>query len=514
MRFTEFNQIDEAILLESRGLASRKVGDVFTSNGGEDMTFQGIEFYPQTGKFEDPEELAAEIDNAENEFGIITWLNNPPKTGGFGVVSFETKKGDIKHYGRFFKVVKAMHDQMSWSNKDIPGYGLASKAGVKETAGMQPSDVLTQNDNNTPATIVKQIGAKFGKDHILTKVAAAVARGKKFPIKIPAQEGLSFEAYRDYFSEMLHPIALMKHTTSGNASEAEQQFLPGSSFAECSISFSTSKTEGLSDSILVNPEGQNIKVSSKGKSGGAQASIKNLTDAIHELKNPKLIKKHKEIIDLIDTVTSAGAKEAPSELAIHYKMINPKEAGLITRMATLVDSGKLNHKKVLKGGYLTKRLQKIYENRVAKDASKVNPHAHMVAALAFLVSDHINNKSTFSKSASEILNHAGLVTVDTKAKETSKEWIIEDFESKFPGESITGVLLSAQKNYSSTMFRGNFTFKILKNNANPKVFADVKPDDAPDKKKAPKKKAAKKSLSAASGGTKKPAKGTTQRSKR
>jgi len=505
MRFREFN-----ILTEARGLASRTIGDKFESDGAEDMSFEGIAFYPQSGKFETPEELADEIENAEYEYGAIIWLNQVPKSGGFGVVSFETKNGGVVHYGRFFKIIKAMHDQMAWPNKDIPGYSLATKSGAKETAGMQPSDVLTQTDNLTPASIVKQIAVKFGKNNPLTKVAASVARGKKFPITILKQEGLSFEAFRDYFCEMLHPIALMKHTTTGNAVEAEKQFLPGSSFAECSISFSTSKTEGLSDSILVNPTGQNVKVSSKGKSGGAQAGVKNLTDAIHELKDPKLVRKHKDIIELIDRITTAGAKEAPSELAMHYKMINQKEAGLVTRLQTMVNSG-LTHKQVLKGGYLTKRLQKIYANRNAKDPSKVNPHAHMVAALAFLVSDYINSKTTFGKSAANILNNAGLVTVDTKAKETAKEWILEDFVSKFPGDSITGVLLSAQKNYASTTFRGNFTFKILKNNADPKAFADVKMDKAPDVKKKPKKK----KLSAASGGTKKPAKkGTTQRSKR
>jgi len=504
MRFNEF----KPILAESRGLASRKIGDVFVSDGGPDLTFTGIDFYPQSGSFEE-EELISEIEAAEYEHGEIIWLNNKPKTGGFGVVGFDNPKGDPVYYGRFFKMVKAMHDGMAWNNKDIPGYSLATKSGAKETAGMQPSDVLTSFDDLTPASIVKQIGAKFGNDHVLTMVAGAVTRGKQFPIKFPAPDGLSFEAFRDYFCEMLHPIALMRHTTTGNAEEAEEQFLPGSTFAACKISFSTSKTEGLSDSILINPTGQNVKVSSKGNSGGAQASVKNLTDAIHELQNPKLIKKHKDIIDLIDRITTAGAKEAPSELAMYYKMINQKEAGLVTRLQPMVNAG-TTHEEILKGGYLTKRLQKIYNDRVARDPSKVNPHAHMVAALAFLTGDYVNNKTTFSQSASEILNNAGLVTVDTKAKETKGEWVIENFESKFPGDSITGVLLSAQKNYASTTFRGNFTFKILKNNANPKVFADVKP------KSEPKKKPAKKKLSANQGGAKKKTikKGTTQRGKR
>jgi hypothetical protein len=475
------------------------------------MSFGSIEFFPASGKLEN-EELIAAVEQAESEYGNITWLNKMPKTGGFGVVSFDLPGGGVANYGRFFQVIKAMHDQMSWTNKDIPGYSLDTKSGAKETAGMQPSDVLTHPNDNSPASVVKQIIHKFGKTHVLSKFAIAVLKGQSFPIRFPkSNDDLSFEGFRDYFCEMLHPISLMKGTASGNAHEAEAQFLPGSSFADCSISFSTSKTEGLSDSILVNPNGQNIKVSSKGKSGGAAASVKNLVEAIRELKNPKLIKKHKDLIELVDRMVAAGQKEAPSEIAMHYGIINQKEAGLITRLQEMVNTG-TTHADILKGGYLTKRLQKIYNDRDVRDPNKVNPHAHMVAALAFLVGDYVNNKTEFSKSASVILNNAGLVTVDTKAKETAKEWEITSFESKFPGESITGVLLSAQKNYSSTSFRGNFTFKILKNNANPKAFADVKPDKAPGKQ--PKKKAPAKKLSAASGGAKTAKKGTTQRGKR
>ena len=117
MRFTEF----KPTLTESRGLASRTPGDTFVSDGGPDIAFRGVNFYPESGKFE-PEDLTDAIADTEAEYGTITWLNQVPKSGGFGIVSFDLPNGDVAHYGRFFKIIKAMHDQMARNNKDIPGY--------------------------------------------------------------------------------------------------------------------------------------------------------------------------------------------------------------------------------------------------------------------------------------------------------------------------------------------------------------------------------------------------------
>jgi len=489
MRFSEFG-----ILTEARGLASRKIGDKFVSSSGDEMTFVGINFYPNSGGYKTPEELQQAINEAEELYGDIQWLNKPITNGGFGIVTFDLPDGSQKHYGRFFKVIKAMHDTMSWSNKDIPGYRLATNLGEKETSGLQPSEILTKFDNLTPNSIAKQVIDKFGKSHPLGIATIRIVNGEKPPISIPPVPDATFEAFRDYFCELLHPIALMRHTVDGNAYEAEELFFPDTGFDQCIIHFSTSKTEGLSDSILEDPNGRIVKVSSKGKSGGAAASVKNLLEAVHELKNPKLLKKYEEVINLLEIITKAGPKNAPIELALHFNKINQKEAGLISRMKELVDRGELTHEKVLKGNYLTKRLQKIYNERIPRDPSKVNPYYHMIAALAYLMADYINNNTSFSDAASEILNNAGLVTVDTIAKKTDKEWIIQKFDSKFPSDSITGVLISAQKGYASTFIKGNFTFKILKNNVNPNLFKDIQVKSTTSKKTAKKKGSVKASI--------------------
>ena len=47
--------------MESRGLAARKIGDNFTSDGGDDMTYEGIEFFPASGGYKSEEEFSEAV---------------------------------------------------------------------------------------------------------------------------------------------------------------------------------------------------------------------------------------------------------------------------------------------------------------------------------------------------------------------------------------------------------------------------------------------------------------------
>lgn len=506
----------ESNLFESRGLAARAPGDQFVSVDGSDdpMEFVSVDFIPNSGSLEG-DELMQAIESAEEEHGSITWINNIPKKGGFGLARFRTEDGQEWVYGKFFKEVKLPHESNAWSNKDgIPGYQFASKVAKKEAAGLQPTEVLTSLDNLTAEDIIGQIQNKFGAKSPLTVAAKAINSDVSFPISVPAVEGVDISSFTNYFCEILHPIALQRGLYSGNAGEAAEKFLGESGFENTKISFGGSKTEGLSDSILISEDGLSIKVSSKA-GAGASASVKNLSNAIDDIKkagNHKLLAKLGSTLELLSFIEKGSAKSTPIALAEHFGIINEKEAEQVKKLEKATTSGLETFETVSNhGAGLSKKLQKIFNGRSPKDPNSANPFFHMLTCLAYLVADHVNAKTSFGSDAARILNHSALVQVHTKAKASGDKWVLQGFETKYPGNFDIMVALDPSKAYAATAIKGNITFKILKSGQKPRTYyVDTASTQTTAKKKEPTKNV----TAANPSGAKNAPKGKTARAKR
>ena len=473
------------LLAESTGLSHRKPGEVFKGKDGSEIYFQSIQFYPQEGGKYTTEQLGQAVEQVTAKLGQIAWVNKPnTRMGGFGIATFETDQGELLHFGRYFQDIKSYTINNFWANNDLLGYHYTSKTSSKAKSGLMPQDILTQLNDLTADQIVEQIAAKLGNDHPLTALANRVTAGMPLPISIPVPANSSFTGFRDYFCELLHPIALQRGLVAGNADEAEEIFLGDGGFNSCVISFGSAKTEGLSDSIFTNSDGHSIRVSSKGGSGGgAKASVKNLIDAVDELTvagNTKLKNKHKETIAMIRAIQAAGQKEAPLMLAVKHGIINQAEANQVSDLEMLENKNIINYATVLHTNYLSARLKRLYAARNTKNANKASAYYHMMAAIAFRVEYVINTKTNFSEAAAEILNNRALVQVHTSAIERENEWVLKSFTATFPSSETTGVILQAQKSYYSTGIKGHFTFKILKNGEkyDPKEYDDG--DDSDD----------------------------------
>ena len=462
-------EILESALFESRGLAARAPGEVFKSKSDDsEIYFRTIKFWPEEGGKMDKESLQPTIDAVQKTMNNVQigWVNNASaQTGGFGIALFDTQDGEIVAYGRYFNDIKSNPVSNSWDNKTgVPGYEYASNAAQKTSSGMTPQDVLTLDQTDLTADeIIYQISRKIGEFHPLTKLSNDIAAGAPLPISFDGT-GISFTAFRDYFCELLHPIALQVGTYSGNAAEAAEIYLGGKGYDDCLISFGLTKTEGLSDSIMISGEGKKIKVSSKGAKG-ATASVKNLVDAANEAAeqgNTKLLTKHKDILDMIRDVQKAGQRGAPLMLGQKFGIIKMKD---------VEDINSFHNKKpttmaiLLADKNLSPRLKKLAQERVTRDPQNLNAYFHLIAAVAHKVAAHVNSSGEFSSAASEILNNSALVQVYTTAKQVGNNFTLVDFNTKFPGSQVTNVLLKASKGYSSTEIKGNFTFEILRNNA-------------------------------------------------
>jgi len=178
----------------------------------------------------------------------------------------------------------------------------------------------------------------------------------------------------------------------------------------------------------------------------------------------KLIKNYKDSIDLMREIQNQGQVKAPLYLGVKYDIITQDEADTILRLRNtkpinLKDIDKMN---------LGKNLTKLAKGRDTDNPESVNLFYHLLASVATLAAIEVNDKTDFSKAASEILNNGALVQVYTKAKQDKDSWVLQSFDTVYPGESIKGVYLSASKNYFSTGIKGNFTFKIDRGTGKPK----------------------------------------------
>ena len=263
------------IITESRGLGARRTGEEFVSatNPEDKIYVNSVTFYPEGGtKYNTYEEMSIDLKRIVNEISdadVDLIGKFTPTDLAFGIAIFDRLDNSRLAYVKPFKTVHPDPSQNNWSNQTgIPGFRYNSKTAAKIQAGMTPQDILTQESNLTPSDIVHQVSAKFGEDSPLTNVVRLIAAGQKLPITIDAPSAMSFTAFRDYFAELLHPIALHTGNYVGNAGEAASKFLGVGGFAGTSINFGRDKNEGLSDSILIAADGKKIKVSSKGASCG------------------------------------------------------------------------------------------------------------------------------------------------------------------------------------------------------------------------------------------------------
>lgn len=454
--------IDKLLILnESTGLAGRKPGDVFRNQDGDEITFNSIEFYPEQGGRLPHSELDTIIEQLPND---ITWMNERTgRTGGIAVARFNTDDGEI-FFGRFMENIKPNFTG-NYVPNHVGDYRYAGKTGLKMQSKVSPQDLLAQKNDLTAEDIVEQLGNTLGTENTLYRLAFDLAEGASLPLTIDPPKDVSFSAFRDYFCEILQPIALQKGQYKGNAGEAAEKFL-GGSFEDTTISFDDSKNAGLSDSTMTNSEGMYIKVSSKG-GGGATASTGNLVSSIKELEKSgnasDIVEKYEETIELIKEIQRHGQYGAPLYLGIKYDIIDEEDADIIKE---LKHSKPVNIDKI-DNMMLSDNLKKLAKERKTENPDKVNLYFHLLAAVAHKAADEVNEHTDFNKAAADILNNGALVQVYTKAKEKQGKWVLEGFDTIYPGKNIKGVYLSAAKTYYSTGIKGNYTFKIDKGDSKP-----------------------------------------------
>ena len=455
-------------ILEGVGLANRKPGERFANPEGDDLVFLGLEFYPKSGAYDSDETMNAAIDQTAAALGttpeMIHWANDARGSKAFAIARFQLHNTDQTYYlGRYMRSISPNRAQNSFPNTLPGGFTYQSKVAKKESSGYKPSDILKQFRDNTPETLLKQVVARFGNDSDEANAMRIFMQSSGENVEIP-MGNMNPDAFSDYFCELLQPIALVmgKHM-DGNAADAENRFFKGAGYQTCTISFNNDPTGGLYDSLMVNSQGKQIKISSKAKDG-ANASVINLLKSAKELsESPEgaaLLIKHASTISILQIIKDSGHVDGPLNLAIMFKMITSEEKNQVKSLAKLGPEDD-----IIGAGLLSPKLEKMYQDRKARDMSKIIPLEHMLAAIAYRVADYVNENTNFGQAASEILNNSALVQIYTISNVKGDVIVLERFNAVYPSKTVTGVIMKADKSYMSTQGKGNLVFKVLKNGA-------------------------------------------------
>ena len=450
MRFHEFKHTALINLQEGVGLARRKPGELFKNATGDELTFQNLEFFPPTGRFE-PTELTQQLSN----FNDVTWTNDLKKTtGAFGIARFTNKEGGEIILGRYFNSIAANRNDNDFPHKAIPdGYKYNSKEGAKENAGYKPSQVLSRLEELTPEDIAQQITEHFGEGSDESNAAQIFLSAPSFPVVVP-KGSMNAEAFRIYFCEMLQPMALMKGMDiGGNYQEAVSRFLgEDASLSDCTAKFNGTTGGGLSDSVLVSSSGAELRISTKSGSG-AKASAQNLLKAIDELKSTDdglaLLEKHPIVMPILEAFKGNMKKDgsgydgrthfsAPLDIAMLGNLITDKEANQVM----LLKEGNFGLGfDPIGQRILSKKLEKWYSDYLSKWSKPVVPIHTLMLIIAYKACQWVNKETDFNKAASKVLNHSALVQVYSTVKESRDSFVIEGMNAIYPSKAVTGVTL-------------------------------------------------------------------------
>jgi hypothetical protein len=452
-------------LEEARGLSARKPGEIYSRGTGNDnqITFQDLTFYPEVGSFTSAEEMMTAFDAVQKQAGHpIEMINQPGANRAFAVAAFDTAVG-TRYLAKFAKEIKPVRAQNTFfQTKDIPGgFSQTDARGSKEKVGYKPSDVLTNFKSQTPESILGQIESKFGVDSAEYQAAVIITSAESFPVAVPAGN-MDFAGFRDYFCEMLQPIVLINgQPVKGNAAEAAATFMGKNGFSGSVVSFNEGATGGLYDSLLVSPNGKQIKLSSKGAKG-AMASSVNLLRSAEELKSAglgRIVDQYPEVVNILETIDKGDHNSGPLNLAVELGMIDSDEIAQVMSLKKYAGAQDFDIDRT----DISSNLKKIYKERTAEDPSKIIPLNHMVSSIAYKVCNEINTKTNFSDAAADILNNSAFVQMYTDAKKGKDEFVIQGFTTVWPSKLFTDVTLEAQKSYSSTASSGGkLVFNINK----------------------------------------------------
>jgi len=469
MRFNEFRSVEADFLEESKGIFGREAGDKFVHLDGREWELVEVLSFPQpddnNGQFVD----VAARDEAIKAFeeqnkNTIEWVNSPANNLlAFGVAVLDDLDGNHVLWGKY--VQRILPTQMrNWKNAEIPqGWALATKSSMKMQAGYDPQNLIKVE---TVFDSVESIIATVEKNspdavrNVFAEALKDLAQGRMNEVRFPGMMDQQ-PAIRDYFGEIMQPIALMGGNIKGQAEDARQALADGYNWRDCGVRWPMAGNEPLCDSYIVVPTGQEIGISSKGGAGAA-ASAKNLADAVDAArkKNPDIIAPGgiaEYTAKIVEKIREVDQRNGPIEVGkmLKVELIDDK---LNEEISKYIAEGKSDLENISPQAF------EVVKRGTAKglvpDAKGFNAGFALLSAASKYVAKVINENPQFSKGAIALLNMSDIVQIFTDVGKQKDDVIVRGFRAVYPPSFTGKVILEGGKNYYSTRIGGKMSFKI------------------------------------------------------
>ena len=465
-----FKQIDlnetskskvKTIINEARGLYGRNAGDKFKKDNVE-IEFQSVINYPERGKFEDDEKRDEQIEKIKQQTGSdIEWVNLSNKgTLAFAIATLtNTETGQNVVWGRYFREITP---QMlgKWSNKEVPmGWKLQHNTALKMEAGLDPQHLIaTGKWISGTKEVISLIEQNGGDNPVVPKLVNALEELSNGTMPMFNDERTQLPAIRDYFGEIMGPVAFRGGLDSNGQSEtARNELLDGASWNECQIRWPQEMNYALVDSIFKGPNGAEVGISSKGgPGGGASAGISNIAKAM-ERANDELLQSHKKAVEIIKIINDNTALNGPFRLAEYFGFL-PK--GLEEEIKSYTNEVKKDFKGISKGAQ--ELISGTYgELRNPEEVAGFNTGFALMSKLAVKICKHINNNvPEFSTGCLAFLNQSAIIQLYLKMGVKGQDTFVSEWRSVYPPQFGGRILLDSGKTYYSSRIGSKFTFKF------------------------------------------------------
>ena len=466
MRFSEFKLVETKFIQESKGFFGRNEGDKFTHQDGREYSIVQVVAFPdaQEQRFETPEARDAAIKAFQEEHGgaEIEWVNQPRTNMlAFGIAQLDDQDGNHVFWGKYLQATS--FDMMgSWANKQTPpGWALQTKGAQKFASGYDPQNLIkTEQRFNGTDTIINTVynNSDDQVKEVFKEALQNLAQGRGevvFPEMFEQQA-----AIRDYFGEIMQPVALMGGVIRGQADDARRELADGAEWRDCEVMWPMSMNAALCDSFMIAPNGAEIGISSKGGQGAA-ASSKNLHDAVLKArKTGKDIVEEGGVADfaanLVTVIAENTAVQGPVKVA-QFLGIDGIDDSTQAEIEKYISEGKSD----LEG--ITPQAQKILEPfNVKLETKGFNAGYALLSAVSKTCAKVVNAENRFSDGAIALLNQSDIIQLYTNIGKKGNDVVLKDFRAVYPPSFTGKVLLEGGKNYYSSRVGGKMAFAIGK----------------------------------------------------
>lgn len=470
------NQLQEAM-----GLTNRKMGDVFSDGKTPEPRYKFIGL----SKFYNEEEENHPLSGSENAIQDshipdkenITWIpqkRNKAMTT-YAVVHFkEIDTNKDFYFGKYFNKFSK-----NWSNSEAGFFSFRAKSTIKEKSKLQPSDILPKSNNLTRYDILKAVeNLPLSQNNpalykvLLEMVNDTIKYG--YPNSTSGYDMTGIDAgevsaITDYFSELLHPIAILKKNYDGNALEGINSFFGDKvDYNNILIEFPTAKNQGLYDSALTLGN-KKLLISSKfgSSSQSAKPSVTNLISVYNDYADKSIFDSYEKEIQIAKYINDYSGKEGPILIAKDIlNLINDEELNTIRSLEAIhVDNNIKDKTEAYESIKLTENLQELHDLIKTASTEKDDKFIHLISGIARKVANVVNepqqaNKtSKFSEFASNVLN-GNIIQVYTRIRNRGNILYFSKFNTVWPDDSVTNIMLDALTRYRTNAITGKLGFVI------------------------------------------------------